>query len=53
MKIYDYDTVFEAEGHIIQMEKRGWHAKRQANGNYVFGNGQDSYKYSVEFFKEI
>ena len=52
-KIYDYDTVWEAETHMLQMEKRNWKAKRQANGNYVFPNGQDGFPYSVEYYKEL
>lgn len=51
-RLYDYSTIKEAGKHIIAMEEKGWHAKRQDNDERIFKNGQDSYPYSVEFFKE-
>jgi hypothetical protein len=51
-KLYDYSTVSEADKHIREMEEKGWKAKRQDNGNFVFYNGQDDFSYSVEYFKE-
>ena len=52
LKIYDYTSKAEAEKHIKEMEEKGWHAKRQDNGNFVYENSQDDFSYSVEFFKE-
>jgi hypothetical protein len=52
-KLYDYTSKAEAEKHIEEMESKGWHAKRQDNNKYIFENGQDDFKYSVEFFKEL
>lgn len=51
-KLYDYTSKAEAEKHIEEMETKGWHAKRQENGNFVYKNSQDDFSYSVEFFKE-
>lgn len=51
-KLYDYTSKVEAEKHIEEMSGKGWHAKRQDNNEYIFENGQDDFKYSVEFFKE-
>lgn len=52
-KIYDYETLYEAEQHEREMSKRGWRSKLQQNGFTVFKNGQDSFPYSVEYFKEL
>ena len=52
-KLYDYTSQAEAEKHIKKMETKGWHTKRQDNGNFIFMNNQDEFAYSVEFFKEI
>jgi hypothetical protein len=52
-KLYDYTSRTEAERHIKEMEAKGWHAKRQNDGGFVFMNNQDEFAYSVEFFKEI
>ena len=52
-KLYDYTSQAEAEKHIKEMKTKGWHAKRQDDGNFIFMNNQDEFAYSVEFFKEI
>ena len=52
LKLYDYTSKAEAEKHIKEMEEKGWHAKMQDNGNFVYENSQDDFSYSVEFFKE-
>lgn len=56
-KLYDYSSRAEAVNHIEKMEKSGWKAKRQDDNTsgvwgYIFENGQDTYPYSVEYFKE-
>ena len=51
-KMYDYTSITEAEKHIKAMESNGWRAKRQDNGDFVYGNSQDEFPYSVEYFKE-
>ena len=51
-KLYDYTSKKEAERHITDMKAKGWYAKRQDNGEFVFENGQYEFSYSVEFFKE-
>ena len=55
-KLYDYSTLQEAENHRIEMESKGWYAKnpddRPGVIRYIFTNGQDSYPYSVEYYKE-
>lgn len=52
-KLYDYSSIKEAENHIKEMESKKWHAKRQDGGNYIFTNSQESFPYSVEYFKEV
>lgn len=52
-KLYDYSTEAEAERHVKEMESKGWRAKRQDSGNFIYMNSQDTYPYSVEFFKEV
>lgn len=52
-KLYDYTSQAEAERHIKEMETKGWHAKRQDDGNFIFVNSQEEYPYSVEYFKEM
>ena len=52
-KLYDYSSIKEAEKHIKEMESKKWHAKRQDGGNYIFANSQESFPYSVEYFKEV
>ena len=51
-KIYDYTSKEEADKHIKEMEKNGWHAKMQDNGNFVYENLGVDFSYSVEFFNE-
>ena len=51
-KTYDYSSKKEAERHIKEMHSKGWHARRQDDGNIIFTNSQDEYPYSVEYFKE-
>ena len=51
-KLYDYTSKAEAERHIKELEEKGWRAKRQDSGDYIFENGQDEFKYSVEYYKE-
>ena len=52
-KLYDYSTVKEAEKHIKEMTAKGWHIRRTDKGEEIFCNSQESYPYSVEYFKEI
>lgn len=51
-KIYDYKNAMEAVKHITAMEQKGWHAKKQADGEYISRNAQDDFPFTVEFFKE-
>lgn len=51
-KLYDYSSKAEAERHIKEMESKKWHARRQDDGEYIFTNSQETYPYSVEYFKE-
>lgn len=52
-KLYDYSSIKEAEKHIKEMESKNWHPKRQNDGKYIFNNAQDSFPFSVEYFKEL
>lgn len=51
-RIYDYTNKAEAEEHIEQMKQKGWYAIRQCDGGFVFANEQDTFPYSVEFYKQ-
>lgn len=51
-KTYDYSSKAEAERHIKEMESKKWRAQRQDDGNFIFANSQDTYPYSVVYFKE-
>ena len=52
-KLYDYTNQAEAERHIKEMDSKGWRAKRQNGGSFIFLNSQEEYPYSVEYFKEM
>ena len=52
-KLYDYSSIKEAEKHIKELESKNWHPKRQNDGEYIFNNAQDSFPFSVEYFKEL
>lgn len=53
IKIYDYQKVTEADQHIKEMEAKGWKAiiKDEEFQEYPYRNGQDDYKWSVEYHK--
>lgn len=51
-KLYDYSSIEEAEKHIKEMKSKNWYPKRQDDGEYIFNNTQDSFPFSVEYFKE-
>lgn len=50
--IYDYTSKEEANKHIKEMKEKGWNAKMQDNGNFIYENLNDDFSYSVEFFNE-
>ena len=50
-RLYDYTTVYEADIHIREMEEKGWNVKRE-NNVAIRTNGTDTYKYSVEFYRQ-
>lgn len=52
VKIYDYTSEREAKKDIEKMKEKGYCAKQQANGKYIYNNGQDQFPYSVEYHKE-
>ena len=45
-KMYDYTTMKEAIKHIKEMQEKGWEVKED-----IYENGQEEFKYTVEFQK--
>ena len=45
-KMYDYTTMKEAVKHIKEMKEKGWEVKKE-----IYDNGQEEFKYTVEFQK--
>jgi len=52
-RLYDYTSIKEAERHIDEMRDKGWIPKLQDGGTYIYNNGGDEYKFSVEYMKEL
>lgn len=52
-KLYDYTDIREAERHIDEMRSKEWIPKLQDGGTYIYNNGGDKYKFSVEYMKEL
>jgi hypothetical protein len=52
-RIYDYEKVTDADKHIKEMKAKGWTpvVKNEEFGEYPYLNGQDDFKWSVEFYR--
>ena len=55
IQLYDYTSIKEAEEHMSEMESQGWKAIYQDDEGYIFDadTGDDNFKYSVEYIKDI
>lgn len=52
-QVYSYDTLEEAENHVVKMKNNGWrpHSKGIGKDKCVIKRLDNSFPYSVEYFK--
>ena len=52
-KVYSYNTMEEAEDHIVKMKNNGWRPHSKGIGKYkcIIKRLEEKFPYSVEYFK--
>lgn len=57
-RMYDYTTLKEAKQHIVDMIAKNWNPRivdenEFGSARYIKETFEDTYKYTVEFYKEL